>query len=237
MELAHANRVSTMGQLTASVAHEVSQPIGAARNRAVSGLRFLSRNPPDLEAAREALECAVNDIDRAADIVGQIRAHVKKAPPREICFDINDAIKELIALVRGEVVEKGVTVGVRFADGLCRVQGDRVQLQQVVLNLIMNAVEAMSSVDDVPRELSISTERRGADDILVAVRDSGPGIDLEYLERVFESFYTTKPSGLGLGLSICRSIVDAHRGRLWVRANEPRGAVFQFTLPVENKCS
>jgi signal transduction histidine kinase len=130
-----------------------------------------------------------------------------------------------------------VTVRVRLAEGSCHVQGDRVQLQQVILNLIVNAVEAMSSVDDMPRELSISTERRAADDILIAVSDSGPGIDLEYLERVFDSFYTTKPSGMGLGLSICRSIVDEHRGRLWVHANEPRGAVFQFTLPTENRCS
>jgi signal transduction histidine kinase len=130
-----------------------------------------------------------------------------------------------------------VTVRVHLAEGVCQVQGDRVQLQQVVLNLILNAVEAMSSVDDMPRDLSISTERKGADDILVAVRDSGPGIDLQYLECVFESFYTTKPGGMGLGLSICRSIVDAHRGRLWVHANEPRGAVFQFTLPTENKWS
>jgi hypothetical protein len=146
-------------------------------------------------------------------------------------------INELIALVRSEVVQKRVAVATRLAEGLLSVQGDRVQLQQVVLNLILNAVDAMSSVDDVPRELLISTESWGADQVRVAVHDSGPGIDPEHLERVFDSFYTTKPSGMGLGLSICRSIVDAHGGRLWADANEPRGAVFQFTLPAGNRGS
>jgi PAS domain S-box-containing protein len=235
MEMWHANRVQIMGELTASIAHEMNQPIAAARNNAASALRFLSKNPPDLEEVREALECVVNDADRAGEIIRGIRAQVKKAPPRNDCFDINDVINELIALARSEVIEKGVRVRIRLTEGLSPVHGDRVQLQQVVLNLILNAVEAMSSVDDAPRELSISTERRGADEILVAVRDSGPGIDPEHLQRVVDSFYTTKPSGIGLGLSICRSIVEAHGGELWANANEPRGAVFQFTLPAGNK--
>jgi signal transduction histidine kinase len=140
-------------------------------------------------------------------------------------------------LAQSEMVEKRVAVQISLAEGLSPVQGDQVELQQVVLNLILNAVEAMSSVDDAPRELSISTGRREADEILVAVRDSGPGIDPDHRDRVFDSFYTTKPSGMGLGLSICRSIVEAHGGRLWVDANEPRGAVFQFTLPATNKDS
>jgi PAS domain S-box-containing protein len=234
MALAHANRVATMGQLTASIAHEVNQPIGAARNNAAAALRFLSGNPPDLEEVREALGCVVKDTDRAGDIVDRVRALIKKTPPRNARFDVNDAINELIALTRSEVVEKGVMVRLRLAEGLSQVRGDRVQLQQVVLNLILNAVEAMSSIQDAPRELSISTERRRADEVLVAVRDSGPGIDPEHLERVFDSFYTTKPSGMGLGLSICRSIVDAHGGRLWADANEPGGVAFQFTLPAAN---
>jgi PAS domain S-box-containing protein len=234
MELAHANRVATIGQLTASIAHEVSQPIFAARNNAAAAVRFLSRRSPALEEVSEALDCVVNDLDRAGDIIDRIRAHVKKEPPRNTRFDISDAINELVSLARSDVVEKGVAVRVRLAERLSAVQGDRVQLQQVVLNLILNAVEAMSSVDDAPRELSISTERRGANEILVAVRDSGPGIKPEHLERVFDSFYSTKPSGMGLGLSICRSIVDAHGGRLWADANEPRGAIFQFTLPAGN---
>ncbi|HEY0800116.1 MAG TPA: PAS domain S-box protein, partial [Steroidobacteraceae bacterium] len=235
MELAHVNRVATMGQLTASIAHEVTQPIAAVRTNAAAALRFLSRNTPDLGGVREALGCVVEDSDRAGDIVHRIRALVKKEPPQKARFNINDVINELIVLTRSEVVAKGVTVQLRLAEGLSSIQGDRVQLQQVVLNLILNAVEAMSSVDDTPRELSITTELTGADEAVVAVRDSGPGIEPEHLERVFDSFYTTKPSGMGLGLSICRSIIDAHGGRLWADANEPGGAVFQFTVPVANK--
>jgi C4-dicarboxylate-specific signal transduction histidine kinase len=232
MELTHANRIATIGQLTASIAHEVNQPIATARNNAASALNFLSRFPPDLDEVREALECVVNDTDRAGGIIDRIRAHVQKVPPRNACFDINEAINELIALARSEAANKRVTVRTDLAEGISPVRGDRVQLQQVVLNLILNAIEAMNSVDGgAPRDLSISTEVRGADEILVSVRDSGPGIDSEYLERVFDSFYTTKPTGMGLGLSICRSIVDAHGGRLWAEANKPRGTVFQFILP------
>lgn len=172
----------------------------------------------------------MDDTDRAGEIVDHIRAHVKKAPPRNAPFDINDALNELIALARSEVVEKGVTLRLRLAEGLSPVRGDRVQLQQVIMNLIPNAVEAMSSVADAHRELSISTELTEADEVLVAVGDSGPGIDPKFLECIFDSLYTTKPSGMGIGLSICRSIVDAHGGRLWAEANVPRGAVFQFTL-------
>jgi C4-dicarboxylate-specific signal transduction histidine kinase len=232
--LARANRIATMGQLTASIAHEVNQPIAAARNNAASALRFLSRSPPDLTEVREALDCVVSDVDRAGNVIGGIRKLIARTPaPRDDCFDINEAIREMIVLTRGEALKNGVSVQMQL-DGLPLIQGDRVQLQQVVLNLILNAVEAMSSVDGARRELSISTERRGADEVLVAVRDSGPGIDPEHLERVFDSFYTTKPSGIGLGLSICRSIIDAHGGRLWAAANQPRGVAFQFTLPAGN---
>jgi len=237
MELAHANRVATLGQLTASIAHEVNQPIGAARNHAASGLRFLIRNPPDLDEVREALECVVSNTDRAGEVIGRIRAHVKKAPPRDDRLDINVAIREVVEFTRGEAVKNGVSVQMQVAEGLPLIRGDRIQLQQVILNLILNAVEAMSSVDGAPRELSIGTQGRGGDEVLVAVRDSGPGIDPEHIERVFDSFYTTKPSGMGMGLSICRSIVDAHGGRLWADANEPRGAIFQFSLPAGNKDS
>ena len=237
-DLAHVNRVATMGQLTASIAHEVNQPIATARNNAASALRFLSRDPPDLDEVREALGCIVNDVDRAGDVIGGIRKLITKAPPpRDDCLDVNEAIGEVIVLTRGEALKNGVSVEMQLAAGLPLTQGHRVQLQQVVLNLILNAVEAMSSVDDARRELSISTGRWGTNEILVALRDSGPGIDPENLDRVFDSFYTTKPSGMGLGLAICHSIVDAHGGRLWAAANEPRGAVFQFTLPAGNKDS
>ena len=230
MELAHANRLATMGQLTASIAHEVNQPIGAARNNASAALRFLNRSPPDLEEITEALRCVVNDTARAGDIIGRIRDQIKKAPPRRDKFDLNDAINNVIALVGGEVAKNRVSVRTRLAEGLPRVYGDRVQVQQVVLNLIVNAVEAMSSVDDGVRELMISSEQSQVHGILVAVRDSGPGIDRENLERVFETFYTTKSSGMGMGLSICRSIIEAHGGRLWVEAIVPRGSIFQFSL-------
>jgi signal transduction histidine kinase len=235
--VAEVARVTSLGVLTASIAHEVNQPIATARNNAASALRFLSRDPPDLEEVREALDCVVSDVDRAGNVIGGIRKLITKTPaPWDDCFDFNEAIREMIVLTRGEALKNSVTVQMQL-EGLPLIQGDRVQLQQVVLNLILNAVEALSSVDGARRELSIRTKRRGADEVLVAVRDSGPGIDSEHLERVFDSFYTTKPSGIGLGLSICRSIIDAHGGRLWAAANEPRGAAFQFTLPAGNQGS
>ena len=230
-ELAHVSRVTTLGQFTASIAHEVNQPIAAARNNARAGLNFLDRRPPDLAEVREALDCIVGDTDRAADIIDRIRDHIKKAPPKKEHFDLNEAIDEVVVLARSAISKNGVSVQTPRAERVLPVEGDRVQLQQVVLNLILNAVEAMGSVQEGPRELSISTEQTQANGVLVAARDSGPGIDPENIERVFEAFYTTKSSGVGMGLSICRSIIDAHGGRLWAEPNEPRGAVFQFTLP------
>jgi signal transduction histidine kinase len=191
----------------------------------------LDRQPPELGEVREALACVVGDADRAGEIIDRIRDHMKKAPPRKTRFDLNDAIEEVIVLGRSAIAKNDVLVQTRLAEGLFPVQGDRVQLQQVILNLVLNAVEAMGAVEAGPRELLISTEQTKANGVLVAVRDSGPGIDPEHVERVFEAFYTTKSSGVGMGLSICRSIIDAHGGRLWAEANEPRGAVFQFTLP------
>jgi C4-dicarboxylate-specific signal transduction histidine kinase len=230
-ELARSNRITTMGQLTASITHEILHPIATARNNARAGMRLLEMSPPNLDEAREALGCVVRDADRAKDIIDRIREHIKKAPPRKERFDLNTAVNEVIALARSAIIRNGASVQTRLADGLFPVYGDRVQLQQVVFNLILNAVEAMSSVEAGARELVISTEQNPTGDVLVAVRDSGPGIDPTHLERVFDAFYTTKPSGVGIGLSICRSIIDAHEGRLWADANEPRGAVFQFTLP------
>jgi PAS domain S-box-containing protein len=229
-DIAHMNRVSMMGELAAALSHEITQPITSARNNARAALHFLNVQTPDLSEIREALACVVDDADRVGDIVERIRDQIKRAPPRKARFDLNAAINEVIALVRSIIIKNGVTVQTRLADGLNLVQGDRVQLQQVVLNLILNAVEAMGRIEAGARELLISTEdeRTG---ILVAVRDSGPGIDPAQFDRVFDAFYTTKSSGTGMGLSICRSIIDGHGGRLWIEANEPRGAVFQFTLP------
>jgi PAS domain S-box-containing protein len=230
-DLAHINRVSTLGEMIASLAHEVKQPIAAARNNARAALNFLDRSPPDLREVREAVDCIMGDADRAADIVERIRDHIKKAPPRKDRVDLNEAINEVIVLARSAITKNGVSVQTRLTEGSLPVQVDRVQVQQVVLNLILNAVEAMASVEAGARELLISTKQNETNDIVVAVSDSGPGIDPKNLDRVFEAFYTTKSSGVGMGLSICRSIIEAHGGRLWADANKPRGAVFQFTLP------
>jgi signal transduction histidine kinase len=230
-DLAHLNRLSIMGELAASLAHEIMQPIGSARNNARAAVNFLDRHPPDLGEVREALDCVVGDTDRAGNIIDRVRDHIKKAPPRKDRFDLNKTIDEVIVLARSAITKNAVSVETRFTEGLLSVHGDRVQLQQVVLNLILNAVEAMGSVEVRPRELLISTEQSPTNGVIVAVRDSGPGIDPEHVERVFEAFYTTKSSGVGIGLSICRSIIHAHGGRLSADANQPRGAVFQFTLP------
>jgi PAS domain S-box-containing protein len=230
-DLAHMNRVSMMGELAASLAHEITQPIASARNNARAALNFLDQRPPDLGEVSEALGCVVGDADRAGDIIDRIREHIKKAPARKERFDLNAAINEVIVLARSTVAENGLSVQTRLADGLFPMQGDCVQVQQVVLNLVLNAVEATGSVEVGARELVISTEQTKTGGALVAVRDSGPGIDPEHLDRVFEAFYTTKSSGMGMGLSICRSIINAHGGRLWAEPNQPRGAVFQFTLP------
>src|SRR5215467_10449981 len=231
-DFAHINRVSMVGELAASLSHEITQPIATARNNARAGMRFLEKNPPNLDEVREALRCVVRDADRAKDIVGRIRDHIKKAPPRRERFDLNEATSEVIAMVRSAIAKNRVSVHTHLVDGPVPVQGDRIQLQQVIENLILNAVDAMSSVEKGARVLSIRVQRGEAGDgVLVEVGDSGPGIDPANHERVFERFYTTKASGVGLGLSICRSIIEGHGGKLWVSANEPRGALFQFTLP------
>ena len=230
-DLAHTNRLSMMGELAAALAHEIAQPIAAARNNVRAALNFLDKQPPDLSEVREALGCVVGDVDRAGDIIDRIRDQIRKAPPRNDRINLNEAITEVVGLARSAFTKNGVSVRTGLTEGLLPVAGDRVQLQQVVLNLILNAVEAMSAVGQGARELLISTEQSQTNGVLVAVRDSGPGIGRERRERVFDAFYTTKPSGIGMGLSICRSIIDAHGGRLWADANEPRGAVFQFTLP------
>jgi PAS domain S-box-containing protein len=233
MELAHANRVATIGQLTASIAHEVNQPIAAAVTNAQAALRWLGARPPDLEEVRQALARIVRDANRAGDVIGRTRDLIKKAPPRTNNMDMNEAVREVIELIRGEAVKNGVSLQMELGKGLPLIKGDRVQLQQVVLNLIINAVQAMGGVADGAREVLITTAQAEPNGVLVAVKDSGPGLAPASLERLFEAFYTTKPGGLGMGLSICRSILEAHEGRLWVTDNLPRGAVFQFILPLD----
>jgi len=221
--LAQANRVATVGQLTASIAHEIKQPITAARTCAAAALRFLDKSPPDVAEVREALTCIVNDADRASDVVDRIGSLIKKTPPRKEVVDLNAAILEVTALTRSEAVKTGITVGTRLAGELPRIQCDRAQLQQVMLNLIVNAIQSMNGVEDGNRELHISTVSIEPEGVCVAVRDTGHGLRPEGLPRLFEPFHTTKPDGMGMGLSICRSIIEAHGGRLWATRCEPRG--------------
>jgi PAS domain S-box-containing protein len=232
MELAHANRVTTMGQLTASIAHEVNQPITSVVISGQAALRWLHNEPPNLQEVREAIERMIREGSRAGDVVGRIRNLVKKAPRRKESFDINGAILEVIELTHGEAVKNGVSVNTALVQDLPFVEGDRVELQQVILNLSINAIEAMSGVGDGPRELLIKTDKTDPDAVLVSVEDSGPGLDPIDAERAFKAFYTTKPRGLGMGLSICHSIIDGCGGRIWATANTPRGASFHFSLPV-----
>jgi signal transduction histidine kinase len=232
-ELAHANRVATMGQLTASIAHEIKQPVTAARTYAAAALRFLDKSPPDLAEVREALTCIVDETARTRDVVDRIGSLIKKASPRKEVVDLNAAILEVTALTRSEAVKTGVTMGTQLAGELPRIRCDRVQLQQVLLNLIVNAIQSMGGVADGDRKLHISTVNIEPKGVCVAVRDTGHGLRPESLPRLFEPFYTTKPDGMGMGLSICRSIIEAHGGRLWAIGCEPRGALFQFTIPAD----
>jgi signal transduction histidine kinase len=231
-ELAHVNRVTTMGQLAASITHEVNQPLAGMVTNAGAGLRWLDAQPPNLEEVRQALSRIIKDGERASDVIGRIRALIQKAPPRQDGVEINEAIREVIALTQGEVVKHGVSVQTHLAAGLPLIQGDRVQLQQVLVNLILNAVEAMSGVREGSRALLISTGQEASGGVLVTVQDSGPGLHPESVDRLFDAFYTTKPGGMGMGLPICRSIVEAHGGRIWISRTAGPGATVQFTLPL-----
>jgi PAS domain S-box-containing protein len=232
LELAHANRVAMMGQLTTTITHEVNQPITAVVTYALAARRWLSAEPPNCREVDEALSLIVKEGNRAGEVVGRIRALVKKVSVRKDAVEINDAILEVIALSHTETVNNSVSVRTQLAEGLSRVRGDRVQLQQVLLNLINNAIQAMRDVAEEERELLIGT-RNEPDGVSVEVRDSGPGFAPAALERVFEPFYTTKSEGMGMGLSICRSIIEAHGGRLCAIPCQPKGALFQFTIPAD----
>jgi C4-dicarboxylate-specific signal transduction histidine kinase len=233
VDLAHVDRNTTTGRLTASIAPEVTESIAAIVTNAQAAQNFLDHRPPDLDEVRQALNCIVRDAYRASDVIYQIRGLFKEAPPKKERVEINGVIRDVLGLTRGEATKTGVSVRTQFAEPSLAVQADRVQLQQVILNLIINAVEAMSSMREGARELLICTENVVTNAALVAVRDSGPGLDLGSVDRLFEAFYTTKVHGMGIGLAICRSIIEAHGGQMWAGANEPRGAVFQFTVPLE----
>jgi signal transduction histidine kinase len=231
-DLAHIQRVTTMGELVASISHEVMQPLGAGVTNAEAALRWLTAQPPNLNEVREALGGSVKDGRRAIEIIGRIRTLIKKEPPRKEDLEINEAIVELLALTRGEAMKNHVSVQTQLGEGLPLIRGDRVQLQQVILNLIINAIEAMSGVSEGSRRLVIGTGKDASGSVLVTVKDSGPKLNPESFERLFDSFYTTKPGGMGMGLSICRSIVEAHGGRIWAIPNVGPGITVQFTLPI-----
>jgi PAS domain S-box-containing protein len=229
-DLAHITRVITMGEFAASIAHEVSQPLSAVVTNAQACLHWLAGSVPNIEKACEAVGRIVRDGKRAGEVIAQIRALSRKGGIRKQPLDMNEAIEEVLALAQGEVRTRRVALRTDLATRLPPVLGDRVQLQQVVLNLVMNGIEAMSSVQDRPRELVIRTQEREDHEVVVTVQDSGTGIDPKVTEHMFDSFYTTKGEGMGMGLSISRSIVQDHGGRLWATTNEGPGATFQFTL-------
>jgi signal transduction histidine kinase len=234
-ELARVSRVTTMGELAVSIAHEINQPLTALVMNASACLRWLEGSPPDIGEARDAARHVIRDGNRASEVIGRIRAMVKKAPPEKTMIDVNAIVQEVIGLMRNELHKHTVTVHVELESDLPPVPGDRVQLQQVLLNLIMNAIEAMSEAAATPRVLSIESKIDGDRGIVVTVQDNGVGFETSKLDRLFDAFFTTKPNGMGLGLSICRSIIDAHGGRFWASQASPCGAAFHVALPSDGK--
>jgi C4-dicarboxylate-specific signal transduction histidine kinase len=229
-DLAHVNRVTAMGELTASLAHEVNQPIAAAVTDANTCLRWLMRDPPDLAEAREAASRVVKDAVRASEIIGRIRSLFKKGTLQRELVDVNEIVLGMIALLRNEATRYSISMSAELSRDLPQIMGDRVQLQQVVMNLMINSIEAMKDVDGM-RELIVKSQRAGAEQLMVSVSDTGVGLPLQQADQIFNSFFTTKRDGTGMGLRISRSIVESHGGRLWAADNHPRGATFQLTLP------
>jgi C4-dicarboxylate-specific signal transduction histidine kinase len=226
-----ANPLAALGQMSACIVHEINQPVTALLTNTEAALRFLDRPNPDLEESQHALVRVLQLANRIAEIVRRTRDLMQRVSPQKDDFDINQAIREIISLSQEDQVKNDVSVHTRFAQGLPLVHADQIQVQQVILNLITNAVEAMSGLDEHTRELCISTGQTTSGDVLVTVQDSGPGLDAQSSDHLFDAFYSTKPRGLGIGLSICRAIIEAHGGRLWASLSEPPGARFEFTLP------
>jgi C4-dicarboxylate-specific signal transduction histidine kinase len=231
-ELAHASRVATLGEISASIAHEVNQPLAAIVANGQACLRFLNHESPDLNDVRGALEWVVKDGNRAAEVIQRVRTLVKKTDTQKVALDINDAINDVVALLQRELSAHRVWLKLELAADLPKVFADRVQLQQVVMNLIMNGAEAMQEVADRPRILTIGSSLQDGQQVAVAVKDCGIGLTADSQNRLFNAFFSTKPGGLGIGLSICRSIIEVHGGRLWASANPDHGATFQFVLPL-----
>jgi C4-dicarboxylate-specific signal transduction histidine kinase len=231
-ELAHMNRSAAIGQMSASIAHEINQPLGAIVLYAVTGLRWLAKDTPNIEEATQALKNIVGSGNRASQVIETIRAMFKNEPSSRMLIDINGAIREVLTLLQIELDEHEVLTKVTLKEGLPRVMADRVQLQQVILNLVRNAIEAMSSTAAGSRILRITSDAIETEACMVSIEDSGPGIGSEMLERIFEPFFTTKSKGMGMGLSICRSIIEAHGGRLSAASAKPHGAIFEILLPL-----
>ena len=231
-EIAHISRLTTMGELTASIAHEINQPLTGVISSGNACLRYLASNVSNIEAARRAVERIIRDAMRANEVIKRIRALVTKSSAQKSRLDMNGVVSETASLVRAELRGRNISLHTELAKGSALVIGDQIELQQVLLNLIVNAKEAMSAVDDHPLEITITTEQIAPNEVLASVRDTGPGVDEAELDRMFEAFHTTKPTGMGMGLAISRSIIEAHGGRLWAKPNQPCGAVFQFTVPV-----
>jgi len=234
-ELAHVTRVTTLGELTASIAHEVNQPLAGISSNAEACLRWLDRGTPDLDAARRSVEWIINDCNRAGEVIQRVRALAKRTNIQKVPLQINDVLDEVISFVQREMFDHRVSLRKELASGLPMVFVDRIQLQQVIINLVINGIEAMQAVTDRPRELTIQSCQDGATQVLVTVKDCGVGISAEKADRLFSAFFTTKPTGMGMGLSIGRSIIEAHGGRLWAEANLPQGAAFHFTLPLASR--
>ena len=235
LELSHVTRIATLGELTASITHEVSQPLGAIVTNAEASLRWLAREAPDIAEARSAIERIVLAAHRASAVIGRTRELYKKADPEKALLDINNLISDAILLVQREAISSHVSLQMDLASRLPAVRGDRVQLQQVIINLVMNGIEAMAAVTDAPRKLLVRSHLHEADQVIVAVRDLGSGIDPDNADKLFNPFFTTKPNGMGMGLSICRSIIEAHGGRVWASRNIGPGTTFQFALTAEPK--
>jgi C4-dicarboxylate-specific signal transduction histidine kinase len=231
-DLAHAGRVAVLGELTATIAHEVNQPLAGVVSSGNACLRWLANEPPNIENAKQSVDRIIRDAHRASEVIGRVRSLAKKHPPEKAWLNINDAVIETLSLIRVEAVQHGVSLRSQLSDSIPPVWADRIEVQQVILNLFINGIEAVSAVDNGQRDVLVTTSKDKWDDVLLTVCDTGTGLDPAKFEQIFDAFYTTKREGMGMGLAVSRSIIEAHGGRLWASQNEPRGAIFQFTLPV-----
>ena len=234
-QLAHMARTTTLGEMTASITHEVSQPLAAIMTSANACKHWLANQPPNIEKVGQAVDRIAKDANRAGEVIGRVRNLVRRTPPRMVSLNINEVIQEVAALTEAEINKKQISFRAQLAGNIPLVRGDRIQLQQVILNLIINAIEAIATAGGVARDLFVCSAIEESGGILVAVRDSGVSVNPDKLDQVFEAFYTTKDGGMGMGLTICRSIIEAHGGRLWMTPNSPRGVLVQFILPSSEK--